>query len=89
MCLILPVLSSAACAGAEMAAVGAVVLVAGNAGIGGVLPGRGVPLLTLNQVSPVQDSPSRILSCCLVSSVWYASSMFSLLPAFLLTTVFL
>ena len=77
-CLILPVGCLAACAVAGLAAVGAVVLVAGNAGIGGVLPGRGVPLLTLNQVSPVQDSPSRILLCCLVSSVWYASSLFAL-----------
>ena len=77
-CLILPVGCLAACAVAGLAAVGAVVLVAGNAGIGGVLPGRGVPLLTLNQVSPAQDSPSRILLCCLVSSVWYASSLFAL-----------
>ena len=89
MCLILPVGCSAVCAGAGLAAVGTVVFVAGNAGIGGVLPGRGVPLLTLNQVSPVQGSPSRIPFCCLVSSVWHASSMFSLLPLLLLTTVLL
>ena len=69
--------------------VGTVDLVAGNAGIGGVLPGRGVPLLTLKHVSPVQGSPPRILFCCLVSSVWYASSMFSVLPLLLLTIVLL
>ena len=62
---------SAACADVGLLVVGTVALVAGNAGIGGVLPGRGVPLLTLNHVSPVQGSPSRILFCCLVSSVWY------------------
>ena len=89
MCLILPVGCSVACAGTGLADVGTVVLVAGNDGIGGVLPGSGVPLLTLNHVSPVQGSPPRILFCCLVSSVWYASSMFSVLPLLLLTIVLL
>ena len=63
VCLILPVGCSAACAGAGLAAAGTVVLVAGNAGIGCALPGRGVPLFTLNHVSPVQGSPLRILFC--------------------------
>ena len=89
MYLIPPVGWSAACADVGLLVVGPVVLVAGNAGIGGALPGRGVPLLTLNHVSPVQGSPSRILFCCLVSSVWYTSSMFSLLPLLLLTIVLL
>ena len=89
MCLILPVGCSVACADAGLADVGTVVLVAGNDGIGGVLPGRGVPLLTLKHVSPVQGSPPRILFCCLVSSVWYASSMFSVLPLLLLAIVLL
>ena len=44
---------------------------------------------SLNHVSPVQGSPPRILFCCLVSSVWYASSMFSVLPLLLLTIVLL
>ena len=38
----------------------------GNAfgGGGGVLPGRGVPLFTLNHVSPVQVCSCRTLFCC-------------------------
>ena len=63
----------------------------GNAfgGGGGVLPGRGVPLFTLNHVSPVQVCPCRTLFCCDLLRSWYLSSKSSLLPFCLWTIVLL
>ena len=51
----------------------------GSAGDGGMLPGRGVPLFTLNHVSPLQLGPWMTLFCCFLSRSWYASSMTSVL----------
>ena len=39
-------------------------LAGGSAACGGMLPGRGVPLFTLNHVSPVQLCPWTTLFCC-------------------------
>ena len=66
VCLIIPVGCSAACAGVGLAAVGTVVLVAGNAGIGGVLPGRGVPLLTESLLSKVLLQGFSFVAWCQV-----------------------
>ena len=70
------------------ASAGLVMDVEGSAGGGGLLPGKGVPLLILNQVSPVHVAPVKTLFCCCLLRSWFASTKSSLLLSARASVVF-